>query len=97
LTTGFSKASVSIDKTKNNDKGDYKQVLNEWHDQWGRALPTTHQLLQQLRNQRHGGDLFKRKLVVYVVSTLIKGQQSLKVNHIVLKSSVNVKEVKDFN
>ncbi|KAJ8429175.1 hypothetical protein Cgig2_011779 [Carnegiea gigantea] len=50
-----------------------------------------------MRNQRHGGDRFKRNLVVYVVSTLIKGQQSLKVNHIVPKSSVNVKEVNDFN
>ena len=44
-----------------------------------------------------GGDLFKRNLVVHVVSTLNKGQQSLNVNHIVLKSLVNVKELRDLN
>ena len=50
-----------------------------------------------IRNQRQGGYLLKKNFVVYVVSTLTKGQQTLKVNRIVLKSLVSLKEVKDLN
>ena len=50
-----------------------------------------------MKNQRQGDDLFKRNFIGYVVSTLIKGQQTWKVNHIVLKSLVNLKEIKDLD
>jgi len=73
------------------------QVLDEWKGQWGGVLPKANQVLAQMRNQRHGGDLFERNFVVYIVSTLIKGQQSLKVNHIILKSLADLKEVKKLN
>ena len=38
--------------------------------------------------------MFKRNFIVYIVTTLVKGQQTWKVNHLVLKSLVDVKEVK---
>ena len=41
--------------------------------------------------------MFKRNFIVYVVSTLVKGQQTWKVNHLVLKGLVDLKEVKDLN
>ena len=65
--------------------------------QWGGVLPKTNQVLAQMMNQRYGGDLFKRNFVIYVVYTLIKGHQSLKVNHIILKSLVDLIEVKGLN
>ena len=58
-------------------------------------MPKTHQLLAQMRNQRQGRDLFKKNFFVYIVSTLVKEQQTMKVNHIVFKSLVNLKEVND--
>jgi len=97
LTMGFPRGSKPVNKARKNNKVDYLQVLNEWKGQWGGVLPKTNQVLAQMRNQRHGGDLFKRSFVVYVVSTLIKEHQSLKVNHIILKSLVDLKEVKELN
>jgi len=60
-------------------------------------LPKTNQVLPHMRNQRRVGDLFKRNFVIYVVYTLIKGQQSLKVNHIIFKNLMDLKEVKELN
>jgi len=50
-----------------------------------------------MKNQRQRGDMFKRNFILYVVTTLVKGQQTMKVNYIVLKSLVNLKEVKNLN
>ena len=97
LTMGFPRGSKPVTEASKNDKGDYLQVLNEWKGQWGGVLPKTSQVLTQMRNQSHGGHLFKRNFVVYVVFILIKGQQSLNVNHIILKSLVDLKEVERLN
>jgi len=97
LIMGFSRGSKPTNEARKNDKGDYLQILNEWKGQWGGVLPKTNQVLAQMRNQRHGGNLSKRNFVVYVISTLIKGHQTLKVNHIILKSLVDLGEVKGLN
>jgi len=97
LTMGFSRGFKLVNEVRKNDKGDYLQILDEWKGQWGGVLPKTDQVLAQMRNQRHGGDLFRRNFVVYVVSTLIKGHQTLKVNRTILKSSVDLGEVKGLN
>ena len=60
-------------------------------------LPKKHQVLSQMKNPRQGGDMFKRNFIVYVVTTLDKGQQTWKVNHLVLKNLADLKEVKNLN
>jgi len=97
LTMGFPRGSKPVSEARKNDKGVYLQILDEWKGQWGGVLPKTHQLLSQMKSQKQGGDLFKRNFIVYLVSTLIKGHQSLRVNHIVIKSLVNLEEVKGLN
>ena len=97
LTMGFPRGSKPIQEAKKSDKGEYTRVLGEWKAQWAGALPKTHQVLSHMKNQRQGGDMFKRNFIVYLVTTLVKGQQTWKVNHLVLKSLVDLKEVKDLN
>lgn len=97
LTMGFPRGCKHVEEAKKNDKGEYQQVLDEWKGQWGGALPKTHEVLTQIKNQTQGGDLFKRNFIVYVVSTLVKGHQTARVNHIILKSLVHLKEVRNLN
>ncbi|KAJ8430881.1 hypothetical protein Cgig2_011344 [Carnegiea gigantea] len=89
LTMGFPRGCKPVKEGKKSDKGDYKQVLDEWKDQLRGALPKPHQVLAQMRNQRQGADHFKRNFVVYVVFTLVKGQQN------VPSGSCLVQEMKD--
>ncbi|KAJ8424277.1 hypothetical protein Cgig2_018076 [Carnegiea gigantea] len=78
LTMGFPRGSKPIQEDKKSDKGEYTRVLDEWKAQWVGALPKTHQVLSHMKNQRQGGDMFKRNFIVYVVITLVKGQQMWK-------------------
>ncbi|KAJ8423836.1 hypothetical protein Cgig2_008931 [Carnegiea gigantea] len=97
LIIGFPRGSKPVQEAKKSDKGEYTRVLDEWKAQWAGALSKTHQVLSQMKNQRQGVDMFKRNFIVYVVTTLVKGQQTWKVNHLVHKSLVDLKEVKDLN
>ncbi|KAJ8425971.1 hypothetical protein Cgig2_009509 [Carnegiea gigantea] len=97
LTMGFPRGRKPIQEAKKSDRGEYTRVLDEWKAQWACALPKTHQVLSQMKSQRQGGDVFKRNFIVYVVTTLVKGHETSKVNHLVLKSLVDLKEVKDLN
>ncbi|KAJ8422870.1 hypothetical protein Cgig2_010270 [Carnegiea gigantea] len=80
LTMGFPRGTKPVQEAKKSDKGEYTRVLDEWKAQWAGALPKTHQVLSQMKNQRQGGDMFKRNFIVYVVTTLVKGQQTLCIN-----------------
>lgn len=97
LAMGFPRGSKQVQEAKKSDKGEYTRVLDEWKAQWAGALTKMHQVLSQMKNQRQEGDMFKRNFTVYVITTLVRRQQTWKVNHFVLKSLVDLKEVKDLN
>ncbi|KAJ8432933.1 hypothetical protein Cgig2_023063 [Carnegiea gigantea] len=82
LTMGFPRGSKPIQEAKKSDKGECTRVLDEWKAQWVGALPKTHQVLSQMKNQRQGGDMFKRNFIVYLVTTLVKGQQTRKLCYV---------------
>ena len=70
LTMGFPRGSKPDQEAKKSGKEKYTRVLDEWKAQWAGALPKTHQVLSQMKNQRHGGDMFKRNFM-YMLSLLL--------------------------
>ncbi|KAK9664696.1 hypothetical protein RND81_14G061900 [Saponaria officinalis] len=97
LPMGTKEVLVAKSSTESKQFSDFYTTWKEQFQTLEKGQVLTKTLQYQVVNQVDGGDLFKVNFVVLAVSVLLKNNQNRYVNHRILKSLMNVNEIKDYN
>ena len=81
------------------DSAAYAKLVASWRERWGidAKSPVTTSMPGQILERRDHGDMFKRDFVLYIVSAMLCGHQDRCCNFRILKSLINVDQIKTFN
>ncbi|CAH9082352.1 unnamed protein product [Cuscuta europaea] len=88
-----------VEANGKNETEDYTELLKEWRAEWGieKGSPQTTSMIEKILQDDDDGDKFIRIFVIFTVSCLIRGNQSVNNNFKILLSLVNVGEIKNLN
>ncbi|CAH9136925.1 unnamed protein product [Cuscuta epithymum] len=97
---GLPKGKIEVQEANaKNETEEYTQLLQEWREEWGidKGSPQTSKMIEKIVADTDTGDRFIRNFVVFTVSCLIRGNQSVRSNFKILLSLVNVADIPKMN
>nr|GLL49880.1 uncharacterized protein LOC109154811 isoform X1 [Ipomoea trifida]GMC88039.1 uncharacterized protein LOC109154811 isoform X1 [Ipomoea batatas] len=101
LTLGLPCSDIEVVEAGNSDDSDesYKNLLDRWRESWNIQCgsPTAAAMLKAMQGDKSHGEEFRRNFVILTVSTLLASTQTRYVNFKILKSLINVEQIKELD
>ncbi|GFQ01367.1 hypothetical protein PHJA_002280600 [Phtheirospermum japonicum] len=98
-TLDFPKGGLAVVEKNANEIGEYMELLAKWRERWGIELGSliTCNMADKIIERVDYGDWFIRDVVVFSMSSIIKGHTNRRSNYKILYSLIDVNIIKDLN
>ncbi|VFQ87214.1 unnamed protein product [Cuscuta campestris] len=98
-TIGFPMGGESVMKQNGDKSEEAREVMRAWKLQFPVQKGTVRiaDVRKSVEENKGGGEMFKRNLMVLIVSFLIEGKQNCSAAHKIVNALVNVSEIKNLN
>ncbi|XP_031094307.1 uncharacterized protein LOC115998789 [Ipomoea triloba] len=85
--------------SEDGDSAAYANLVASWRERWGidGKSPITTSMPGQILKRGDHGDMFKRDFVLFIVSAMLCGHQDRCCNFRILKSLINLDQIKTYN